>query len=125
MNIEMQVISFLKSKEIPVDAKTISACHTLPLNKNSRSGTKSIVVRFTTRKAEEAILKNGKKLVNTGVYVSEHLTQKNARLAKLARMMKKSDQTSISRTWTWNGKIFIKWQPSTPGAGEKNCENIL
>lgn len=52
------------------------------------------------------VLRNARKLKGTGVYVNEHLTKKNADIAKDARFLRKTKK--IQDTWTRNCKILIK-----------------
>ena len=109
-NLEDQIVNFLKSRDIPIDKNDISTCHTLPTK--DRTKIKPIVVRFTTRKAKVAVLRHGKNLkVPVGsdepnVFVIEHLTSKNAIIAKHARYLRK--QRKITSTWKRNCKIFVK-----------------
>jgi hypothetical protein len=105
-NIEKQVIDFMTSANIPMHEETISACHFL--GGPDKNGNKKIVVRFVNRKHKVEVLKRWKNLVNHKVYVSEHLTQKNAKLARIARFLKKNNL--IVQTWTRNGRVFAKWK---------------
>lgn len=52
------------------------------------------------------LLRQTKKLKGTEVYVNEHLTKKNADIARQARALRK--QKKIQATWTRNCKVFIK-----------------
>ncbi|KAL7407651.1 hypothetical protein ABVT39_011735 [Epinephelus coioides] len=73
----------------------------------SRRPTRIIrLVRFTNRKHKIDVLKQSKNLKGTGVYMNEHLTRKNAEIARNGRMLRK--QNKIQATWTRNGKVFIK-----------------
>ncbi|KAF7644032.1 hypothetical protein LDENG_00229270 [Lucifuga dentata] len=91
-----QVITFLHSKDISVDSRDIEACHTLPRkNKNQTP-----VIRFVNRKQKYVVIKQGKKLKGSNVYIIEHLTKKNADIAKQARNLRK--QNKIQRTWMTN-----------------------
>lgn len=53
-----------------------------------------------------ALLKQGILLKGLEVYLNEHLTKRNADIAKKARLLKK--QKKIQSTWTTNCKVFIK-----------------
>ena len=63
-------------------------------------------MRFVNRKHKTALLKQGRKLKGTNVFINEHLTKRNADIARKARFMKK--QGKIQHTWTSNCKVFIK-----------------
>jgi predicted nuclease with TOPRIM domain len=95
--LERQVLQFLTEKDIHVDPKTISACHTLPRKDKTRP---AIVLRFINRKNKTEMLSQGKKLRGTAVYLNEHLTQKTANIAREARSMRKIGK--IKATWTRN-----------------------
>lgn len=102
-SVEQQVESFLRSKGVELNLDYIEACHPLPRKGNN---TPAIILRFVNRKNKTALLKQGRKLKGTNVYLNEHLTKKNADIAKKARYLKK--QQKIQQTWVANCKIFIK-----------------
>lgn len=99
-----QVIQFFASRDIQIDRKGIAACHNLP----ARDATKkdSIIVRFVSRSDKIEVLKQGKKLKGTTVYINEHLTRKNAEIAWEARKLRRDKK--IDNTWTRDCKIMIK-----------------
>lgn len=107
--LEMQVIQFFKSKNIALDANGISACHTLP--RKDPKFKPAIIVRFANRKHKVELLMQGKKLKGSEVYLNEHLTKKNAEIAREARNLRKSDK--INATWTRNCKVMIRPNSST------------
>ena len=108
--LENQVIGFLREKGITVASSDIEACHVLPTK--IKNATQAIIMRFANRKNKDALLKQGRKLKGTKVYLNEHLTRKNAEIAKKARFLKKQDK--IQGTWTRNCKVFIKCNGSSP-----------
>jgi hypothetical protein len=73
---EAQVTAFLHDKQIAIDRRNID------------------------------LLRQGRRLKGTNVYINEHLTKKNADIARQARVMKK--QGKIQATWTSNCKVFVK-----------------
>lgn len=109
---EQQVASFLQSKGIDLDCNNVEACHVLPRRKASDKST--VIMRFANRKHKIAILKEGKKLKGTNVYINEHLTKHNADIAKKARYLRKMKK--IQHTWTANCKVFIKLNGSPEDA---------
>ena len=111
ITLEMQVISFLKSKDIHLDPNQISACHTLPLKEKGK-GKPAVIMRFVNRKHKADLLRQGKKLKGTNVYINDHLTQKNGEIAKQARFLKK--QKKIQATWTRECSVFIRLNGDTP-----------
>lgn len=104
VSVEQQVIQFMQSKGITLDNKDIEACHPLP-RKNMQLKP-VVILRFANRKQKIALLKQGRYLKVTNVYINEHLTKKNADIAKQARLLRK--QNKIQGIWTSNCKIFIK-----------------
>ncbi|KAJ8410596.1 hypothetical protein AAFF_G00195000 [Aldrovandia affinis] len=92
--LESQVLQFFESRNILVQSH--------PSKQN--------VVPRTKHKIE--LMRQGIKLQKTGVYLNEHLTKKNADIAKAARSLRKDDK--IKATWTRNCKIFIRLNGATP-----------
>lgn len=101
---EHQVVTFLRSKGVEVDYNNIEACHPLP--RKNDSDKPAIIVRFANRKHKTALLKQGKKLKGSDVFMNEHLIKRNADIARKARYLRK--QGKIQNTWTTNCKVFIK-----------------
>lgn len=100
---EQQVFAFMQSKGILLDSDSIEACHPLPKRVD---GKQSVIMKFVNRKHKTALLKQGQKLKGTNVFINEHLTRKNAAIARQARLLRK--QGKIQGTWTSNCKVFIK-----------------
>ncbi|XP_061884749.1 uncharacterized protein LOC133635554 [Entelurus aequoreus] len=101
---EQQVVNFLQSKEIENDINTIETC--IPLNGRNNNATPVVLVKLVNRKSKMALLRQGKKLKGTNVHMNEHLTKRNAGIAKKARDLRK--QGKIQGTWSTNCKIYIK-----------------
>ena len=102
--VEQQVVDFLESNKMEIDRKSISACHQLGRGREGRPA--NIILRFANRKAKVHLLRQGKKLQNTGVYLNEHLTRKNIQIAKYARKLRKENK--IKDTWVRNCAVFIR-----------------
>lgn len=101
---EQQVAAVFHSKGIEVDLNNIEACHPLPRKSDGKTST--IIMRFVNRKHKSALLKQGRKLKGTNVFINEHLTKRNSDIARKARILKK--QGKIQSTWTSNCKVLIK-----------------
>lgn len=86
-----------------MDLEHIEACHPLPA-RNERPPV--VIMTFVNQKNKMALLKQGCKLKGTHVFMNDHLTRKNADIARKARQLKK--QHKIQHTWVTNCKIFIK-----------------
>lgn len=85
-SIEQQVAAYLESKGIAIDCTSIEACHLLP--KRRADAKQSVIMRFVNRKHKIALLKQGRKLKGTNVFINEHLTKPNAEIAWKARNLK-------------------------------------
>ncbi|MEQ2218812.1 hypothetical protein XENOCAPTIV_008504 [Xenoophorus captivus] len=101
---EEQVASFLLSKGIRLDCDSVEACHPLPRRGNNDR--LAIIMRFSNRKHKSALLKQGRLLKGSDVFINEHLTKKNGDIARKARFLRR--QKKIRSTWTTNCKVFIK-----------------
>ncbi|KAI3371622.1 hypothetical protein L3Q82_024189 [Scortum barcoo] len=73
-HVEHQVTAFLHSKGIEVNNSNIEACHPLPQRNNTAKP--AIIIRFANRKHKTELLKQGRKLKGSDVYLNEHLTKK-------------------------------------------------
>lgn len=104
VSVEQQVTTFLQSKGIEVDSNSIETCHPLP--RKNKTDKPAIIMRFMNRKHKTALLRQGRKLKGSDVYLNEHLTKRNADIAKTARFLRR--QKKIQSTWTANCKIYIK-----------------
>ncbi|KAK7901169.1 hypothetical protein WMY93_017938 [Mugilogobius chulae] len=104
LTLEQQVVTFLSNKDINIDPKEISACHLLP--RKHSNAKPAIVVRFVNRKHKVALLRQARKLKGSSVFINEHLTSKNAEIARHARILWK--QKKIQATWTRNGRVLIR-----------------
>ena len=111
--LEEQVIHFFHSKQIAIEKESISACHLLPKRASNRAGQTepNIIMRFANRKHKTDLLRQGRKLKGTNVFMNEHLTKKNADMARCARLLRK--QNKINSTWTRDCKIWIRTNGSS------------
>ena len=110
--LENQVVQFLGSRNLPIQSQHIAACHTLPRKQTNMQQPPAIIIRFVNRKHKTELLKNGRMLKGTGVYLNEHLTKKNAHIAREARKLKKENK--IKATWTRNCRVFIRLNGASP-----------
>ena len=116
--LEGKVISVLNKYGIAIKSSDISVCHTI--GKKDPTRNQPIVVRLISRKTKSDILRNANKLKasirkdpktgavvkGSGIFINEHLTQQNAAIARMARIMKKEGK--LVSTWTKNCKIYVK-----------------
>ena len=102
-SLEQQVVEFIGDKMgIVLGEADIEACHTL----KGKKSTPDIIMKVTNRKTKIKLLQNAYRLKGSSTYINEHLTRKNAGLARYARDLSK--QRRIMKTWTRNCKVFVK-----------------
>jgi len=92
---------------IDLSPRDVSVCHRLKKSQNMQHP--PIVIRFTHRKARDAMLNARKKLrdlPNNRVFVNEHLTKANSKIFAQARKLVKDHK--LLRAWTSHGHIVIK-----------------
>ena len=85
--LEKEVLSFFNSKGIPLQSERISACYTFCTS--ARSTKPVIVVRFVNGKHKTEMLQQAKRLKGADIYINEHLTKKNADIARHTTKRKK------------------------------------
>ena len=73
-SIEQQVITYMETKGINIDSEDLEACHPLP--KRDKKTCPDIILRFVNRKHKLAVLKQGKKLKGSNVYMNEQRAKK-------------------------------------------------
>lgn len=98
---------FQSTLNLDIQPGDISICHRLP--KGDRQEHAPIIVRFTSRKARNAVLAAKKKLRHESsrkVYINEHLTRQSSKLYATARRLLK--EKKVSQVWTKNGQVMIK-----------------
>ena len=100
---------FAKDKlQVDINYHDITDIHTLPKGRNK---SETCIIRFSNRIVREKIIKNRKKLATKSrnahkIYINEHLTKRNAAIAREARIMRTDGK--IQGTWTNNCRIFVK-----------------
>lgn len=102
---EEKVLEFLNGKGVQISGHEISACHTIG-KRNEDTGSHRVIVRFVSRKCKNNVISQSRNLKGSGVYLNDHLTTKNAGLAKDARDLRRGEE--IMDTWVRNCKIFVK-----------------
>ena len=103
-------MAFLHSNNINIDSNNIEACHLLP--RRDQRAKPAVILRCLNRRYKMELLRQGRNLKGTQVYLNEHLTQRNGEIARKARFLKKINK--IQGTWTANCKVFIKLNGNNP-----------
>lgn len=94
---EEQVKAFLNSKKIDIDIDSIKACHTLPTkSQKDKTAIPAIIIWLANRKHKVNLLKQGKKLKGSDVYLNEHLTKKKHRHSKKSKVSQETGQDSVN-----------------------------
>ncbi|KAJ8351123.1 hypothetical protein AAFF_G00148370 [Aldrovandia affinis] len=120
-SVEIQVEKFLNSKNIDMDLTNVDSCYLLPKRKISEgrdNETRAVMLRFISRKYKVALLKQGKNLKGSNVFINENLNKTNATIAWKARQLKKGQK--LQNTWTANCKVYIK-----PNGSSENIRPVL
>ena len=119
---------------VPLSDSDISIAHRIPAKGGSITGSRHppttspppIIVRFTTRRARDAVYRARKTLATSrlGVYINENLIQRRAKLFQAARDLLKKKK--IQRAWTFNGMVFIKLSnlPTSPQIRVEKLEDM-
>lgn len=104
-SVETQVLEALNDRGVVyLKSEEIEICHTL--GKPAENGLQRVMIKLVSRKTKVRMMINAKKLKGTGIYINEHLTKRNADIARTARDLRKRNK--IEATWTRDCKIFIK-----------------
>ena len=98
--------------KVPITAADISVAHRLKRNTEKR-GPPAVIVRFTNRKARDAVYAARYVLRNIGqpIFINEDLTATASSLFFQARKLVTSKR--IYKAWTYRGMVFIKEFNST------------
>lgn len=76
-------------------------------------------MRLINRKLKTALLKQGRKLKGTNIFINEHLTKCNADIARKLRFLKKLGK--IQNTWTTNWSYrFLQFMTVRENSQMKN-----
>jgi len=98
---------FNEQMGIPIQSSDISIAHRLP-KRQGAPGSPTTIVKFSNRKAREAVYSARRKLRNSAarIYINEDLNKTTAELYRQSRLLVKSKQ--IHSTWTTGCTVFIK-----------------
>jgi hypothetical protein len=105
---EASIISFVNNiLNVPLSASDISVAHRLSKQRNDPRPA-PLIVRFTNRRARNAVYAARKSLANhrPAVFINEHLTKDRSALYREARLLVKNKK--LQSAWTYNGAIFVK-----------------
>ncbi|XP_063959079.1 uncharacterized protein LOC129254761 isoform X2 [Lytechinus pictus] len=101
------VVDVAKRIGVQMNAVDIDRSHRLPSRQTSRdelhSSSKSpaIIVKFTSFKSKQQMMKHRRRLKGSGVVVVEDLTKKNADL-----LTQTSRHPKVTSSWTSDGRVF-------------------
>lgn len=99
-----KVVNFINEKlPLTVTESDIDISHRM--GKFDISKKRPIIVKFTRRHIQNALLRNSKELKGSGVYINEDLTKLNA---KVLTAMRIKDKELVTRVWSYQGKLFLK-----------------
>jgi hypothetical protein len=105
---ERAIIELCRDKlNVGITTSDISIAHRLKKS-NSSSGPAPIIVKFSTRKARDAVFAARRRLKgsSTPIFINEDLTKVTADLFRRARLLFKNKR--IYGTWTQKGSVYVK-----------------
>lgn len=101
---EAEVLQLCADMGVPLKPDDIEAAHRLGTVSSTKTGTpRGVIVRFVNRKQKERVIKNRRKLKDSGIVMVEDLTDTNYKLFQHVRADPLSD-----KVWTINGKVTMK-----------------
>jgi len=107
-SVEQTVVTFCRDKlKLDIGLEDISAAHRL--NMAGKDTTRPIIVRFTSLKVRDKIIRSKKILRDsrfTPVYISDHRTGESSKLFFDARALVRTKK--LASTWTMNGRVYYK-----------------
>ena len=116
-NKKSEFINVVKNQlNIDIDPYDFVAIHELP---NKNKDIYKTIVKFHFHETKSKIFKNIKKLKDTNIYISDHLTKYNSEIFYKARNLLKDSK--IKYCWTVNGITFIK---KTESSDKENFLNV-
>ena len=80
--------------------------HRVGRKTDDRTAPRDIIVSFTTHNVKRAIMRNGRKLKGTRVFINEDLTKTRGKIAWEARNLRRDGK--LTETWTRDGTVFVK-----------------
>ena len=106
---EFTFLNFCSTKlGLNIKPADISICHRLKKKDNMQYP--PVIVRFTNRKAREAVLASKKKLRSSSgesrVFINEHLTRNTSKIHATARRLVREGR--LQQAWTHHGRVVIK-----------------
>lgn len=102
-SLEKQVIDFFGSNGINMKTKNIEGCHPLPTKYSNQT---RHYYQIREQKTAESTAYARRKAERKEIYGNEYLINKNADIARQARLLRK--QRKKQSTWTENCKLFIR-----------------
>ncbi|MEW8544142.1 MAG: hypothetical protein AB2693_11465 [Candidatus Thiodiazotropha sp.] len=113
------VLDLAKRVGASIDPKDIDISHRVgrPINHSDISdepqappGRREIIVKFNNYNARLNLLKGRSVLraQKANIFINEDLTKKRKDLAYMCRQLKKNRQSCVTKTWVYNGNVYIQ-----------------
>lgn len=103
------VLKVAETMNIDVSLRDIDRSHRI--GKPGKKAHRDIIVKFTSYRARERMMKNRKNLKGSelnGVFINEDLTRNRSSMLYEARLLVKLKQPKLHGAWSSDGKILIK-----------------
>ena len=92
--------------EVKVGYSDIVRSHRIGRKNDDKATPRDIIVSFTSHNTKTAIMRNGRKLKGTKIFINEDLTKIRGAIAWEARKLRREGK--LIDTWTRDGMIYIK-----------------
>lgn len=109
-NIAEVIVDLAKSQlKLDLSPSSIDRCHRLGKLENSKSQSRSIIVKFTSYATREQFIKSRRLLKGTRIVIKEDLTKANLSLLSITK-----EHPKVKSAWTQDGRVLAEI-PSTNG----------
>ena len=95
-----------KKLDVKIAAHDIVRSHRVGRKGEGKATPRDVIASFTTHNVKTAIMRNGKKLKGSQIFVNEDMTRIRGKIACEARQLRRDGK--VLDTWTRDGIIFVK-----------------
>lgn len=106
------VVDLAKRIEVSLQHADIDRSHRVGTQNANKKISRPIIVKLTSYRKREDLLRNRRKLKSTGITIQEDLTARNRTL--LQEAYAKFKQNKVSAAWSSDGRVFVAL-PTTDG----------
>ncbi len=92
--------------DVKIAAHDIVRSHRVGRKGDDKATPRDVIASFTTHNTKSAIMRNGRKLKGSRIYINEDMTRIRGKIAWEARQLRRDGK--LIDTWTRDGIIFVK-----------------